>query len=76
MKNVDKFLEENKIRASDIDIQQLVETFTSEMLNGLAGKPRVQNLILLLIIQLPIPGITPLKKCFPADILAVSAFMS
>ena len=38
MKNVDKFLEENKIRASDIDLQQLVETFTSEMLNGLAGK--------------------------------------
>ena len=38
MKNVNDFLEEYKLRASDIDMQQLVELFTSEMLNGLAGK--------------------------------------
>ena len=38
MKNIDKFLKEYKLRAEDINIQQIVEAFTSEMLKGLEGK--------------------------------------
>jgi hexokinase len=37
MKTFDKFLTEHKLRAKDIDIQQLIEAFSSEMLNGLKG---------------------------------------
>jgi hexokinase len=37
MQSIDKFLEQHKLRAADIDIQKLVETFTSEMIRGLEG---------------------------------------
>jgi hexokinase len=37
MKSVNHFLQEQKLRASDIDFQQLVDLFTNEMKNGLAG---------------------------------------
>jgi hexokinase len=38
MNNIDTFLTEHKIRAIDVDIQQVVELFTSEMLKGLEGE--------------------------------------
>ncbi len=38
MKNVDTFLKEQQIRAEDIDIQNLVEVFTTEMVRGLEGE--------------------------------------
>jgi len=38
MKTVDVFLKENKLRAEDIDIQQIVSLFTEEMVKGLEGK--------------------------------------
>jgi hexokinase len=38
MKNSYEFLKEHKLRADDINIQQLIETFSSEMLKGLDGK--------------------------------------
>ncbi len=37
MQNISNFLEQHKIRAADIDIQNLVETFNSEMNGGLEG---------------------------------------
>jgi hexokinase len=37
MKNSDKFLKEHKILPADINIQKVVEIFTSEMLKGLEG---------------------------------------
>jgi hexokinase len=37
MKYFDKFLTEHRLRAEDIDMQQLIEAFSSEMLNGLKG---------------------------------------
>ena len=37
MQNTDDFIKKNKIRAADIDMQQLVEEFTSEMVKGLEG---------------------------------------
>jgi hexokinase len=36
--NADDFLKKNKLRAADIDIRQMVETFTDEMNRGLEGK--------------------------------------
>jgi hexokinase len=36
--NADDFLKKNKLRAADIDIQQMVEVFTDEMNRGLEGK--------------------------------------
>jgi hexokinase len=38
MKTVKKFLEEHKLGADDLNLQHLIETFSSEMLNGLEGK--------------------------------------
>jgi hexokinase len=38
MKSIDTFLKEHKIRAIDVDIQQIVEVFTSEMSKGLEGE--------------------------------------
>ncbi len=38
MKNCENFLSEHKIKAEEIDIQHIVDMFTSEMLNGLEGK--------------------------------------
>ena len=38
MKNIDKFLKENKISPDDLNLQQIVDLFTSEMLKGLEGK--------------------------------------
>jgi hexokinase len=38
MKAVDRFLTEHNLKSDDIDIQQIVDSFTSEMLNGLEGK--------------------------------------
>jgi hexokinase len=38
MKNIDKFLKENKITSDDINIRQIVDLFTSEMSKGLEGK--------------------------------------
>jgi hexokinase len=35
MKNIEKFLEEHKLRAEDINFQNIVDSFTSEMLKGL-----------------------------------------
>jgi hexokinase len=37
MKTIDKFLKEHNLRADDINLQQLVEAFSFEMLNGLGG---------------------------------------
>jgi len=45
MKNSVKFLEEHKMRAEDINIQQIVDLFTSEMLNGLEGKESTVRMI-------------------------------
>ena len=39
MKNCKKFLEEHNITSDDIDFQQVVDLFTTDMLNGLQGKP-------------------------------------
>lgn len=38
MKSIDTFLKEHKIRAIDMDIQQVVEAFSSEMSKGLEGE--------------------------------------
>jgi hexokinase len=35
MKNVKRFLEDHKLRAEDINIQSIIDSFTSEMLKGL-----------------------------------------
>jgi hexokinase len=35
MKNVKRFLEEHKLRAEDINIQNIIDSFTAEMLKGL-----------------------------------------
>jgi hexokinase len=37
MKTAEKFLKEHKMRADDINIQQIVDSFTSEMEKGLEG---------------------------------------
>ncbi|MEI8225649.1 MAG: hypothetical protein WCG82_06945 [Bacteroidota bacterium] len=38
MKNSEKFLKKHEMRAEDINIQKIVDAFTSEMLKGLEGK--------------------------------------
>ncbi len=45
MKNVDKFLEEHKLRPSDIDIHQLIKVLTSEMIKGLEGTKSTLRMI-------------------------------
>jgi hexokinase len=37
MKNVKRFLEEHRLRAEDINIQNIIDSFTSEMSRGLQG---------------------------------------
>lgn len=41
----EKFLEEHRMRADDINIQQIVDLFTSEMLKGLEGKESTVRMI-------------------------------
>jgi hexokinase len=38
MEKVERFLREHRLRASDIKMDQLIETFHSEMVNGLSGR--------------------------------------
>jgi hexokinase len=38
MKTTDKFLQEHKLSADEINFQQLIDAFSSEMINGLQGK--------------------------------------
>ncbi|MDO9580107.1 MAG: hypothetical protein Q7J06_06010, partial [Bacteroidales bacterium] len=38
MKNINEFLEEHKLRQNDINIQQVVDVLTSEMVKGLEGQ--------------------------------------
>ena len=45
MKNCKSFLEEHKIKADQVDIQQVVDLFTSDMLNGLEGKDSTLRMI-------------------------------
>lgn len=45
MKNVQDFLEKHKLRASDIDIEELVEVFTEDMVSGLEGKKGALRMI-------------------------------
>lgn len=45
MKNYKIFLEEHKMRADDININLIVELFTSEMLKGLEGKESTLRMI-------------------------------
>jgi len=45
MKNSYKFLEEHKLRADDINIQNIVDLFTSEMLKGLEGRESTLRMI-------------------------------
>jgi len=45
MKEVETFLKEQQIRAADVDIQNLVEVFTSEMVQGLEGKDSTLRMI-------------------------------
>jgi hexokinase len=45
MKNIRRFLEEHKMRAIDINIQQVVDLFNTDMLNGLDGKESTLRMI-------------------------------
>jgi hexokinase len=45
MKNYKRFLEEHKLRADDINTQQIVDLFTSDMLKGLEGKASTLRMI-------------------------------
>jgi hexokinase len=45
MKNYKRFLEEHKLRAEDINIQYIVDLFTSDMLKGLDGKESTLRMI-------------------------------
>lgn len=45
MKNFKRFLEEHKLRADDINTQQIVDLFTSEMLKGLDGRESTLRMI-------------------------------
>src|SRR5450759_394821 len=45
MKNFKRFLEEHKLRADDINTQQIVDLFTSDMLNGLDGRESTLRMI-------------------------------
>ncbi|NSW93999.1 MAG: hexokinase, partial [Bacteroidales bacterium] len=45
MKSVDDFLVKHKLRASDIDIEELVKVFTEDMIAGLEGKEGALRMI-------------------------------
>ena len=45
MKNFNRFLEEHKMRAEDINMQQIIDLFTSDMLNGLKGEKSTLRMI-------------------------------
>jgi hexokinase len=45
MKNCERFLEKHKMRADDINIQQIVDLFTSDMLKGLDGRESTLRMI-------------------------------
>ena len=45
MKNSERFLEKHKMRADDINIQQIVDLFTSDMLKGLDGRESTLRMI-------------------------------
>ena len=45
MKNYKRFVEEHKLRSNDINIQQIVDLFTIDMLNGLVGKESTLRMI-------------------------------
>lgn len=45
MKNIKRFLEEHKLRADDINTQQIVDLFTSDMLKGLDGRESTLRMI-------------------------------
>jgi len=45
MKSCDDFLRGHRLRASDIEIENLVEVFTDDMINGLAGKDGALRMI-------------------------------
>ena len=45
MKNFKRFLEEHKLRADDINTQQIVDLFTSDMLKGLDGRESTLRMI-------------------------------
>ena len=42
---IERFLSEHKMRAIDIDIQNIIDLFTLDMLNGLAGKESTLRMI-------------------------------
>jgi hexokinase len=45
MKNYKKFVEDHKLRSSDINTQQIVDLFTTDMLNGLVGEKSTLRMI-------------------------------
>jgi hexokinase len=45
MKNADDFLKDHRLRASDIDMPELVDVFLKEMKDGLEGKPSSLRMI-------------------------------
>lgn len=45
MKNYKRFVEDHKLRANDINTQQIVDLFTIDMLNGLVGKESTLRMI-------------------------------
>jgi hexokinase len=45
MKNYKRFVEEHKLRANDLNTQQIVDLFTIDMLNGLVGKESTLRMI-------------------------------
>ena len=45
MRKVNLFLERYRLRASDVDFQKLVDLFTDEMINGLAGRKSTLRMI-------------------------------
>jgi hexokinase len=45
MKNFNRFLEDHKMRAEDINMQQIIDLFTSDMLTGLKGEKSTLRMI-------------------------------
>src|SRR5664279_1659127 len=45
MKNYKRFVEDHKLRSSDINTQQIVDLFTTDMLNGLVGEKSTLRMI-------------------------------
>jgi len=79
MKNVKRFLEEHKLRAEDINIQKIVDSFTSEMLKGLESNDSSLRMIPTYIeadnqfnIELPVLAIDAGGTNFRAALVKVS----